>query len=533
MTNTVTVRSHLRVAGSLVMDQNETQFPSNPKIGTFIIKDQALFAYLTVSGMETWYPLVRNVSANYVHTQGVPALEWTVNHQLDTNDIWWQIKDDQGNLMSPADFERIDSNTFKLYFTDPVAGSVIVVGANAVNVPAIKAEIINVGANVVISTEGIRVDGVLIGAVTAGPKGDKGDTGAQGLQGVQGTQGPQGTQGIPGVPGTQGPKGDQGEPGIQGPQGVAGAQGPQGAAGQGFTIKKTYASVAALVADTAPTGIGHGEFAIVNTGNVNDEDNAKVYLWTAGDTWMFIADMSGAQGIKGDTGTDGAQGPQGPQGIKGDKGDAGAAGAQGIQGVQGPQGVAGLDGAQGPQGVRGDKGDTGDTGPAGASVTGPQGLKGDTGATGAQGPQGVPGAAGNDGAQGPKGDTGATGAKGDTGATGPAGPTVKEIPYRDLSANYVFVLADSGMMLRHLKTDTTGRTWTVPSNANVAFPIGTVILIMNQKLAGALTINAQAGVTVNMANSSLTGSRTLPANCKASYTKTDTDEWTAEGNGLA
>jgi hypothetical protein len=110
-----------------------------------------------------------------------------------------------------------------------------------------------------------------------------------------------------------------------GPTGPQGPQGPQGEAGMGFTIAKTYASVAALEADTLPTGITAGQFAVIDTGNPDDSDNNRLYLWN-GSAYSYVTDLSGATGITG------ATGPQGPQG------DTGPTGPQGETGAIGPTG---------------------------------------------------------------------------------------------------------------------------------------------------------------------------------------------------
>lgn len=161
-----------------------------------------------------------------------------------------------------------------------------------------------------------------------GPKGDAGEKGEQGAQGVQGEQG------IRGPAGEQGQKGDKGDP---------------------FSIAKVYASVDAMNADFSNPDIPEGAFVIINTGNVEDEDNAKLYV--KGETaYSFVTDLSGATGIQG------PQGERGPQGVQGEQGE------QGVQGIQGVKGDTGETGPQGP------KGDTGPQGPEGPP--GPQGEPG-------------------------------------------------------------------------------------------------------------------------------------------------------------
>jgi len=188
--------------------------------------------------------------------------------------------------------------------------------------------------------------------------------GPQGIQGIQGVAGPQGIQGIQGA---AGPQGEQGSQGLQGLQGI------QGPAGQGFHIAIIYSSLAQLQADTSPSGILDGQFALISTSNVEDEDNAKLYLWN-GSAYSFVTDLSGAQGIVGPAGPQGEQGPAGLQGIQGATGPQGPQGPQGIQGSAGPQGeqgeqgIQGLQGIQGPAGPQGEQGPQGIQGPAGSSA---------------------------------------------------------------------------------------------------------------------------------------------------------------------
>jgi hypothetical protein len=168
-------------------------------------------------------------------------------------------------------------------------------------------------------------------------KGEKGDDGISATHSWSGTTltitSASGTssadlKGEKGDKGTQGEKGTDGEQGIQG---IQGEQGPKGDKGDPFSISKVYTSVNAMNSGFATDGVQEGGFVVIETGNVNDADNAKLYI--KGTTkYEFLTDLSGAQGI---------QGPQGEQGI------------QGIQGIQGEKGS---------DGIKGDKGDKGDSG---------------------------------------------------------------------------------------------------------------------------------------------------------------------------
>ena len=230
--------------------------------------------------------------------------------------------------------------------------------------------------------------------------------------------------------------------------------------GDAFTVRKTYPSVEAMNADADNSDIIEGSFVLINTDDVENPDNARLYVKVKNSdgtySYAFMVDMSGAVGFTGKTpqfsigtvskdvdpvaslsedGVDGSGNPKFklnlvlPKGDKGDKGETGERGpvgpqgAQGEAGAQGPQGLKGDTGAQGPKGDPGVQGIQGIQGPKGdAGAQGLKGDKGDKGATGAQGPQGIQGPKGDTGARGATGATGPQGPQGPTGATGPQGP---------------------------------------------------------------------------------------------------------------
>lgn len=70
------------------------------------------------------------------------------------------------------------------------------------------------------------------------------------------------------------------------------------AIGDAFTYKKEYPSVEAMEADLGTADVKLGEYVLINTNNVEDPDDAKVYLKTQ-EGWKFIVDLSGMQGIQG------------------------------------------------------------------------------------------------------------------------------------------------------------------------------------------------------------------------------------------
>jgi hypothetical protein len=105
------------------------------------------------------------------------------------------------------------------------------------------------------------------------------------------------------------------------------------------------------------------------------------------------------------------------------------------------------------------------------------------------------------------------------------------VPINSQSAAYTTVISDAGKAIFHPSADTTARTFTIDSNANVAFPVGTVITFINQISAGVVTI-AITTDTMYLAGAGTTGSRTLAANGMATAIKMTSTTWLISGSGL-
>jgi hypothetical protein len=107
----------------------------------------------------------------------------------------------------------------------------------------------------------------------------------------------------------------------------------------------------------------------------------------------------------------------------------------------------------------------------------------------------------------------------------------RTIPQNSQSGAYTLVLADSGKHILHPSADTTARTFTIPANSSVAFPIGTALTFINQNGAGVVTI-AITTDTMRLSPDGSTGSRTLAANGSATAIKVTATEWLISGSGL-
>ena len=82
---------------------------------------------------------------------------------------------------------------------------------------------------------------------------------------------------------------------------LRGPEGKRGETGRGFEISKTYASVLQMHADYGNPAVPLYGFVLIDTGNVDDEDNAKLFV-KQDDGYQFLIDLSGSEGIKGERG---------------------------------------------------------------------------------------------------------------------------------------------------------------------------------------------------------------------------------------
>lgn len=103
------------------------------------------------------------------------------------------------------------------------------------------------------------------------------------------------------------------------------------------------------------------------------------------------------------------------------------------------------------------------------------------------------------------------------------------VPINSQSSSYTLVLSDSGKTILHPISDNNARTFTIPANSSVAYPIGTVVTFAN--LINTVTI-AITTDTMYLSGSGATGSRTLAPFGLASAVKLTSTSWLISGNSL-
>jgi hypothetical protein len=103
----------------------------------------------------------------------------------------------------------------------------------------------------------------------------------------------------------------------------------------------------------------------------------------------------------------------------------------------------------------------------------------------------------------------------------------RDAPTNSKTASYELVLADRG---KAVVMNGSSLTLTIPANSATAFPLGTVVIIVNLN-ATALSI-AITTDTMTLANSTTTGTRTLARNGVATLIKISAASWLISGAGL-
>lgn len=104
------------------------------------------------------------------------------------------------------------------------------------------------------------------------------------------------------------------------------------------------------------------------------------------------------------------------------------------------------------------------------------------------------------------------------------------IPMTSRSADYTLVLADAGKGTLHPASDANARTFTIPANASVAFPVGVAHTFVNET-SQVVTI-AITTDTLVLGGSTTTGSRSLAQNGVATALKVTSTKWIISGAGL-
>jgi len=106
----------------------------------------------------------------------------------------------------------------------------------------------------------------------------------------------------------------------------------------------------------------------------------------------------------------------------------------------------------------------------------------------------------------------------------------KGTPLNEQSTAYTLVIGDQGKSIVHPISDNNARTFTIPANGSVAYPVGTTVTFINMINTVTIAITTD---TMYLAGAGTTGSRTLAAYGMATAVKMTSTSWIISGNGLS
>jgi hypothetical protein len=105
----------------------------------------------------------------------------------------------------------------------------------------------------------------------------------------------------------------------------------------------------------------------------------------------------------------------------------------------------------------------------------------------------------------------------------------RDIPFNSQGTPYTLALTDRGKCINFTSATP---TLTIPANASVAFPVGTIITVINGTATGNITINITTD-TLKWPPAGTAGSRTVAPNGVATLLKITTTIWYITGSGIS
>jgi len=106
------------------------------------------------------------------------------------------------------------------------------------------------------------------------------------------------------------------------------------------------------------------------------------------------------------------------------------------------------------------------------------------------------------------------------------------IPQNSRGSAYTLVIGDAGKHIYRPTSDTTARTWTIPANSSVAYPLGTAITFINDGGSATNVTIAITSDTLVWSDDGSTGSRTLGRYGVATAIKVTSTRWVISGTNL-
>lgn len=134
------VLSNLEFKNSAHILSKFDEFPEDPQIGMVIFKGNGLYIYAEniFSGTIEWFNLfdLTRQNASYTHIQNDESTEWTIQHDLNTQDLFVVVYDANNNKQIESGVEFLDDNSLKITFSEALSGKAILFAASVNATPS-------------------------------------------------------------------------------------------------------------------------------------------------------------------------------------------------------------------------------------------------------------------------------------------------------------------------------------------------------------------------------------------------------------
>lgn len=125
------VHGDLNMLGNFVKNfalEPVVNFPSVPRIGTFIFKDKRVMICLDLgSGTPVWVPLTAQLNT-HIHDQPVAATTWVINHDLNSSNTLVQIIGADGKHITADEIVQTFETTTITFLTAQAGRAVLMLG---------------------------------------------------------------------------------------------------------------------------------------------------------------------------------------------------------------------------------------------------------------------------------------------------------------------------------------------------------------------------------------------------------------------
>jgi len=134
------VLSNLEFKNSTYILNKFEDFPENTSEGTVIFKENGLYIYSTniTSGNLEWLNILdfTRTNTSYKFEQSSESTEWTITHNLNTQDLFVIVYDSDGNKQVESEIQFQSDNEIKLIFSESISGKALLFGASVVSSPS-------------------------------------------------------------------------------------------------------------------------------------------------------------------------------------------------------------------------------------------------------------------------------------------------------------------------------------------------------------------------------------------------------------